>query len=145
MSWWKLEEFLSWFCTLYFTWHLLCYSSGFVRRIPSELIICLRWCAVLAWLYLSFLSSTSSWFWITFADNSIEDIPPSICNLIHLKSLCLDNNNVNQVFTIQFKSYWTSLIMYSVVAIISYPVFFFFLFHFPFVLHVYLYMSWKNH
>ncbi|KAF8408185.1 hypothetical protein HHK36_007327 [Tetracentron sinense] len=29
--------------------------------------------------------------------NSIEDLPPSVCNLIHLKSLCLDNNNVHQM------------------------------------------------
>lgn len=30
-------------------------------------------------------------------ENSIEDLPSSVCNLIHLKSLCLDNNNVKQI------------------------------------------------
>ncbi|KAG5562515.1 hypothetical protein RHGRI_005292 [Rhododendron griersonianum] len=29
-------------------------------------------------------------------ENSIADLPSSVCNLIHLKSLCLDNNNVKQ-------------------------------------------------
>ncbi|KAJ8637410.1 hypothetical protein MRB53_011677 [Persea americana] len=29
--------------------------------------------------------------------NLIEDLPPSICNLTHLKSLCLNNNNVRQI------------------------------------------------
>lgn len=32
-----------------------------------------------------------------FSDNSIEDLPESVCNLVHLKALCLDNNNVKQV------------------------------------------------
>ncbi|XP_030949594.1 plant intracellular Ras-group-related LRR protein 7-like [Quercus lobata] len=31
------------------------------------------------------------------ADNLIEDLPASICNLIHVKSFCLNNNNVSQV------------------------------------------------
>ena len=32
-----------------------------------------------------------------FADNLIEDLPVSVCNLIHLKSLSLNNNSVGQV------------------------------------------------
>ncbi|KAG5516576.1 hypothetical protein RHGRI_037330 [Rhododendron griersonianum] len=32
-------------------------------------------------------------------ENSIADLPSSVCNLIPLKSLCLDNNNVKQVST----------------------------------------------
>ncbi|XP_021804101.1 plant intracellular Ras-group-related LRR protein 7-like [Prunus avium] len=34
-----------------------------------------------------------------FSDNSIEDLPESVCNLVHLKALCLDNNNVKQIPT----------------------------------------------
>ncbi|CAL0319639.1 unnamed protein product [Lupinus luteus] len=30
-------------------------------------------------------------------DNLIEDLPSSVCNLSHLKSLCFDNNNVKQI------------------------------------------------
>ncbi|GJZ02118.1 plant intracellular Ras-group-related LRR protein 7-like protein [Tanacetum coccineum] len=30
-------------------------------------------------------------------ENSIEELPTLVCNLIHLKSLCLDNNNLKQV------------------------------------------------
>lgn len=34
---------------------------------------------------------------LILADNSIDDLPPSICNLVHLKSLSLDNNKVKEV------------------------------------------------
>lgn len=33
----------------------------------------------------------------SLADNVVEELPASLCNLIQLKSLCLDNNQVNQV------------------------------------------------
>ncbi|TYI12497.1 hypothetical protein ES332_A09G281700v1 [Gossypium tomentosum] len=32
-----------------------------------------------------------------FADNLIEELPASVCNLVHLKSLCLNNNKVSQI------------------------------------------------
>ena len=35
--------------------------------------------------------------WDSLADNVIEELPASLCNLIQLKSLCLDNNQVKQV------------------------------------------------
>lgn len=31
------------------------------------------------------------------ADNPIEDLPQSVCNLIHLKSLALNNNRLRQL------------------------------------------------
>ncbi|KAG5522756.1 hypothetical protein RHGRI_034786 [Rhododendron griersonianum] len=48
----------------------------------------------------------SGWVWSTVTgcmdeakedENSIADLPSSVCNLIHLKSLCLDNNKVKQM------------------------------------------------
>ncbi|KAA8541011.1 hypothetical protein F0562_024851 [Nyssa sinensis] len=30
-------------------------------------------------------------------ENSIEELPSSVCNLVHLKSICLNNNNVKQI------------------------------------------------
>jgi len=33
----------------------------------------------------------------SLADNVVEELPASLCNLIQLKSLSLDNNQVNQV------------------------------------------------
>lgn len=98
-------------------------SSSFIpwlcSRIFSELayLSLLRCCAC---IILPFhLLSTVSWFWIAFADNSIEDIPASFCNLIHLKSLCLNNNNINQVCTVQLKFYLSSLIIYVIETMIG--------------------------
>lgn len=40
------------------------------------------------------------------SDNLIEDLPESVCNLKHVKSLCLDNNNVKQVCTLLESILW---------------------------------------
>ena len=33
----------------------------------------------------------------SLADNVVEELPASLCNLMQLKSLCLDDNQVKQV------------------------------------------------
>jgi hypothetical protein len=59
------------------------------------------------WLYANFR------LFANISDNLIEDLPSSVCNLSHLKSLCLDNNNVKQVLFCCFKKplvmHWTWL------------------------------------
>lgn len=54
-------------------------------------------------LLLYYISNSLNCIIFLCADNVIEDLPASICNLIHLKSLCLNNNNLSQVFTVQCK------------------------------------------
>lgn len=51
------------------------------------------WCNHPLFLAFSFLTL----YLILAAENSIEELPSSVCNLVHLKSLCLNNNNVKQV------------------------------------------------
>lgn len=46
-----------------------------------------------------FLKEANFSFFAKISDNVIEDLPSSVCNLSHLKSLCLDNNNVKQVLS----------------------------------------------
>ena len=48
-------------------------------------------------LWLLFLLESLIVIWDSLADNVIEELPASLCNLIQLKSLCLDNNQVKQV------------------------------------------------
>lgn len=67
---------------------MLCLSSIFAELPCLHVFTCFHYTASLFW-----------WFSLVFAENSIADLPSSVCNLIHLKSLCLDNNNVKQVST----------------------------------------------
>jgi hypothetical protein len=47
--------------------------------------------------FMLFLNEANFRLVVTISDNLIEELPASVCNLSHLKSLCLDNNNVKQV------------------------------------------------
>ncbi|KAL2538765.1 Leucine-rich repeat domain superfamily [Forsythia ovata] len=42
-------------------------------------------------------------------ENSIEELPASVCNLVHLKSLSLNNNNVKQLFLLYAKNVYQTL------------------------------------
>ena len=48
-------------------------------------------------VFMLCLTEANSDHFVNISDNLIEDLPSSVCNLSHLKSLCLDNNNVKQV------------------------------------------------
>lgn len=88
------------FSTSHYLFYMVVFQEFLVKWLIAE-VLCLH--------ILPFhLSFTVSWFWIAFADNAIEDIPASFCNLIHLKSLCLNNNNINQVLTVHLQFYWYS-------------------------------------
>jgi hypothetical protein len=66
-------------------------------------------CYLALWL---FLNEANFRLFANISDNLIEDLPSSVCNLSHLKSLCLDNNNVKQVLFSCFKALvmrWTWL------------------------------------
>ncbi|MED6146010.1 hypothetical protein PIB30_030573 [Stylosanthes scabra] len=47
--------------------------------------------------FAKWLRIVMSWLISNISDNQIEELPASVCNLSHLKSLFLDNNNVNQI------------------------------------------------